>query len=81
MMKSGDIADSDASDPTYQTNSLVKVGPGLTMPGGGMFMWPRIFFVAPLSGGAGLGSLSSTALRFLDSEGKVCQKFKGKVFF
>ena len=38
-------------------------------------------FSAPLSGGAGLESLRSTALRFLGSEGKVRQKFKGKVLY
>jgi hypothetical protein len=35
----------------------------------------RFFPGSPLAGVAGLGSLSSAALRFLGSEGKVCQNF------
>src|SRR5208337_5345657 len=46
-----------------------------------MCMWPRFPPVLPLPISAGLGSLSSTALRFLGSDRKVCQKFKEKVFY
>ena len=41
-----------------------------------MGVWPPLCPLAPLPGGAGLGSLISIAMKYLGSDGVVCPKLK-----
>jgi len=44
-------------------------------------LWTQCFIPeAPLPGGAGLGSLISIAVKYLGSDGMVCQKFRENYF-
>lgn len=71
-----------------QTISKLFADPMIS-EGFGRYLLPEVVYPcglrfptdSPLPSGAALGSLSSTALRYLGSEGVVCQKSRGKSFF